>query len=291
MTTELSLEQYLNQMGHSPQTVKNYLYTIGIFLALSKEAENFKYKDILQYMEEHTQNLKSNGSKNRVLAAIKKYYDYLVEIGRRNDHPCRTLILKGRRRKGVIHHDLFTGEELEQLMEREERYEDLKIRNQVVMSLLIYQGLTSGELQEIKVKHVDLDAGTIYIKESRKQSRRHLELQPKQYRLLDKYINEIRPQLLRVETEVLLIGKLGTPLTVDDINYLVSTFKMLFPDRNLNSMTIRQSVIANWLNEKRLPLEQVQLYAGHKWISSTAEYRYTSVEEQRTLINKFHPLG
>lgn len=278
-------------MGHSPQTVKSYLYTIGIFLALSKEPENFKYKDILQYLEEHTQNLKNHGSKNRVLAAIKKYYDYLVEIGLRNDHPCRTLHLKGRRRKGVIHHDLFTGEELEQLMEREERYEDLKIRNQVVMSLLIYQGLSSGELQNLKVRHINLDAGTIYIKESRKQTRRHLELQPKQYRLLDKYIHEIRPQLLRVETETLLIGKLGTPLTVDDINYLVSTFKMLFPERNLNPKTIRQSVIANWLNEKRLPLEQVQLYAGYKWISSTAEYRYTSLEEQRTLINKFHPLG
>jgi len=291
MTEELSLEKYLNQMGHSPQTVKSYLYTIGIFLALCKDADNFKYRDIIRYIEEQTRHLNSNGSKNRVLASIKKYYDYLVEIGRRNDHPCRTLILKGKRRRGVLHHDLFTGAELELLMEREERYEELKIRNQVVISLLIYQGLSSGELQALKVRHIDLDAGTIYIKESRKQTRRHLELQPKQYRILDKYIHVIRPQLLRVETETLLIGKLGTPLTVDDINYLVSTFKIQFPERNLNPKTIRQSVIANWLNEKNLPLEQVQLYAGHRWISSTAEYRYVPVEEQRTLINKFHPLG
>jgi integrase/recombinase XerD len=65
----------------------------------------------------------------------------------------------------------------------------------------------------------------------------------------------------------------------------------LFTDRNLNSKTIRQSVIANWLNEKKVPLEQVQLMAGQKWISTTAKYRQTSVEEQRTMINKFHPMG
>jgi integrase/recombinase XerD len=78
---------------------------------------------------------------------------------------------------------------------------------------------------------------------------------------------------------------------VDDINYLVSTFKGLFPDRNLNPKTIRQSVIANWLNEKKLALEQVQLMAGHRWISSTDKYRCVPMDQERELMNKFHPLG
>jgi len=88
-----------------------------------------------------------------------------------------------------------------------------------------------------------------------------------------------------------LEGKLGTPLTVDDVNYMVSTYKPLFPDRNLNALTIRMSVISNWLNEKHFPLEQVQLMAGHRWISTTARYRYTPIEEQREMINRFHPLN
>ncbi len=55
--------------------------------------------------------------------------------------------------------------------------------------------------------------------------------------------------------------------------------------------TIRQSVIANWLNEKKLPLEQVQLMAGHRWISSTLKYRQNNIEQQRELMNKWFPLG
>ncbi|HVA99149.1 MAG TPA: hypothetical protein VNG53_09660 [Bacteroidia bacterium] len=48
------------------------------------------------------------------------------------------------------------------------------------------------------------------------------------------------------------------------LNYFVGTYKPLFPGRNLNPQTIRQNVIANWMNEKKLPLEQVQIMAGHK---------------------------
>jgi site-specific recombinase XerD len=113
---------------------------------------------------------------------------------------------------------------------------------------------------------------------------------PKQYRILDRYINENRKDLIRDKTEALVIGKLGTALTADDIHYLVSTYKMLFPDRNLTPATIRQSVISNWLNEKKLPLEQVQLLAGHRWISSTAKYRQHNMEQQRELMNKWFPV-
>lgn len=75
------------------------------------------------------------------------------------------------------------------------------------------------------------------------------------------------------------------------MNYLVSTYKPLFPNRNLNPQTIRQSVISNWMNEKKLLLEQVQLMAGHKWFSSTVKYRQHNIEEQRGLMNKWFPLS
>jgi integrase len=241
MERATTFKQYLQHIGHSETTIKSYLYTVDIFLYLSPGAEKFKYKDILDYMSEKG-----------------KHYD---------------------RNRDVIHADLFTSQELELLIEREERYPALKLNNQVLTSLLIYQALTAGEIAALKVEHIDLDKGTVYVKESRTLAKRYLELQPKQYRLIDRYIHK------------LVLGKLGTPITTDDINYIVSTFKLLFPDRNLNSKTIRQSVIANWLNEKKIPLEQVQLMTGQKWISTTAKYRQTSVEEQRTLINKFHPMG
>ncbi len=286
----ITFEQYLYQMRHSKSTVKSYLYTVRIFIGERSNALSLKYKDIINYLSEKEKAYNSPRIKKQVLPGIKKYYDYLIEIGARNDHPCRTLTIKENRNRDIILHDLFSSKELELLLDREERYSDLKLRNQVVMSLFVYQGLTVGELANLKVHHVDLDKGTIFIKDSRKNARRHLEIMPKQYRILDRYIHESRKGLMKTETDALAIGKLGTALTADDMNYLVSTYKPLFPDRNLNPQTIRQSVISNWMNEKKLPLEQVQLMAGHKWISSTVKYRQHNIEEQRELMNKWFPM-
>ena len=49
----------------------------------------------------------------------------------------------------------------------------------------------------------------------------------------------------------------------------------------LTSQTIWQSEIVNWLNEKKLPLERVQLMAGLRWISSTLRYSQNPMEERR----------
>lgn len=287
---ETTFEKYLQQMRHSKTTVRSYLYTYSIFLSDRPNASALKYKDILEYLNEKQKAYNSPNIKTQLLPGIKKYYDYLIEIGQRNDHPCRTLMVKSGKGRDIILHDLFSSKELELLLDREERYADLKLRNQVVVSLLIYQGLTVSEISNLKLSHVDLDAGTIFVKESPKIARRHLEIMPKQYRFLDRYINESRKELIRDKTEALVIGKLGTALTADDIHYLVSTYKMLFPDRNLTPATIRQSVISNWMNEKKLPLEQVQLLAGHRWISSTAKYRQHNMEQQRELMNKWFPV-
>jgi site-specific recombinase XerD len=184
---------------------------------------------------------------------------------------------------------LFSSAELELLLEREERYADLKQRNQVIMSLLIYQGLNSTEIVNLNLSHIDFDKGTIFIRASRKISQRHMEMHNKQFRIFERFINEGRKKLQREETEAFLLRKLGNRIGVEDIYYLTSTFKALFADRNLNPLTIRQSVIANWLNERKIPLEQVQLMAGQKWISSTVKYRQTSIEEQREMMNKWFP--
>ena len=267
------------------------MYSINVYLISNPQAQTYKYKDILNYLSECKKNQKL--SYNQLLASIKKYYDYLIEAGIRNEHPCKNLTIKRNRNKDIIHQDLFSSAELELLMVREERYVALKIRNQAIASLLIYQGLTTAEIVNLRQQHVDLDNGNIFIKGSNTLSQRHLELLPKQCRIFDRYINDIRPSLLRehCNPNELLLGKLGTPFTGDDIHYLVSTFKGLFPDRKLTTITIRQSVIANWLNERKLPLEQVQLLSGHKWMSSTERYRSSDMNEQRELINRFDPMG
>jgi site-specific recombinase XerD len=286
-----SFKNYLLKRGYTTNTTKTYTFQVSPFIENFPDAKHFTFRDVKEALAEYVKKFQNANYKNTILISIKKYYDYLIETGQRKDHPCRTLNFKTNKNKGVIHHDLFSSAELELLMEREERFPVVKTRNQVVVSLLIYQGLLSQDIVNLKVHNVDFDKGTVYIKETPSTTRRHLELHPKQYKIFDAYINGARKELLKVETDQLVIGLRGTGVQKGEVQYLVKTFKPLFPDRNLNPEIIRQSVIANWLNEKKYPLDQVQLMAGHHFISSTAKYRQTPADEKRLIINRLHPLG
>lgn len=290
MSNKITLTDYLNKSKLAPQSVENYLYTINNFLKLHPKAKRYKYQNMVDYLAGVRLQYPNIQTSIRILSAVKKYYDYLVDTGQREDHPCQTLTVKKGNDQSVQLQDLFTSMELEALMQRENRYRHLESRNKVMLSLLIYQGLTSNEIIRLEVDNIDLDMGQVYLKASSKQLRRTLPLKANQVSLFMRYINDTRPELKPKKTNKLIITKLGQPITVDSINAMVEPLQALYPDRNLNPRTIRMSVIANLLNEKRAALEEVQRFAGHKWIGTTQKYFKSNSAEQREMINRFFPL-
>ncbi|MFD2938522.1 tyrosine-type recombinase/integrase [Flavobacterium notoginsengisoli] len=274
----------------SESTAESYLYTINHFLKTNPKAKRYQYKDIVRHMDKVSGKQSNVQYRVRILSALKKYYDYLVMYGFRNDHPCRKLNIKIKGNQTIQVQDLFNSSELQLLMERENRYKHLDMRNNVLISLLIYQGLASDEIARLALKDIDLDNGTIYIKGSANLNKRTLELVPKQMILFHNYINETRPALLRGSTDKFILTKLGRPIAVNSILAMIEPLRPLFPDRKLNPQTIRMSVICNWLNEKNIPLERAQELAGHKWPGTTEKYIKVNSSQQRELINRYFPV-
>jgi integrase/recombinase XerD len=284
----MSLEEYLRK-HHSPATAKAYQREIEQYLKANPNASQASFKDVMNYIGTLRRKYGSSASIHRIVSSIKVYYKYLNYIGQRKDNPARSIKLRDKRHKALQVQDLFTPSELELLLERKERYAYLQIRNQVVISLLIYQGLTTGEMASLTTADINLEEGTIKIKATPKTNARELKLKTKQIMLLHKYMNDTRQKLLTIDTDKLLITKLGTAETGEGIHYLVSTYKKLFPDRNLNPKTIRMSVITNLLKEGK-DLRIVQTFAGHKYPSATERYKQSGIEELKQVIQKLHPL-
>ena len=284
----MTVENYLYKKYKST-TAKAYARDIKKYLERHPRAKTARYSDIINYLE-YQRRKQSPGSLSRILQSIKKYYNYLIATDQREDHPCEKLKIKDHYRKDVQLQDLFSEKELERLLEIKSRYKILKKRNQLMLSLLIYQGLTSGELVRLEIKDLDLERGTIYIKSSHRQNARTLKLRSNQILIAHQYINEDRVKLLKVETENLVITKRGSEEKGEGISYLVSRMQIKFPNRNLNPKTIRQSVIRNKLKGGG-ELRSVQVFAGHKYPSSTERYRQNNIEELRSAIRKHHPLN
>jgi len=288
----MTLETYLCQKL-SPKTVKLYLRDIDIYLheTSEKKAKKATWPDIMGYVGHLRGRYQNARTITRILYAIKAYYNWLIETGAREGHPCRSIKLMDAKGAPLQLQGLFKPEELEGLLHRAERFNTTGLKNQVIISLLIYQGVTTGEILRLETFDIDLGAGNINIKPTRKLNGRTLPLKLTQVMLFYKYLNETRPKLSKDNTnETFLTNLRGSPITSDNIQYLIETMQNRSPGRKLNPQTIRMSVIHNMLKAGH-DLRMVQVFAGHKKISSTERYQPSASEALKTAVNKYHPLG
>ncbi|OGU78710.1 MAG: hypothetical protein A2W11_02785 [Ignavibacteria bacterium RBG_16_35_7] len=288
---ETEFKKFLRKNYHAPSTIHIYTSIIRKIRRENRALNKFNYREVIGMLGKERKEVHGAHHKQTTIAALKRYYTFLNYQGIRDDHPCLTLSLKHKSPKEIISSDLFSMNELSLLFNREERYPILKFRNKVLFSLMVFQGLTPLEIVKLKVGNIVLDKGFIQIPGSRKLCKRKLAIDSLQMKWIACYLEIERPKLLCAPTEFLLLGKTGNPVSCDSLNYLVSTAKSLFPSKDLTAVSIRQSVIAYWMNELEIPLEQVQLMAGHKWISSTQRYLFHSVENDLKVLRRVHPMG
>ena len=285
----MSIEDYLKE-SLMQSSVKSYIYDINKYKKNNKNADKYDYQKVMQYIE-ILRNEHSVSNVKRVIASIKKYYDYLIETGKRKDNPARAIRIRDGKENPIQLQDLFTEKELQILLvPRIERYPFLIKRNKIIMSLLVHQALRIGEIENIKLTDIDLEKATIQIHKTGITNARNLPLKAEQILLLYEFINQDRNKLktFRNDENTLLLGKLGTPIRKEDVDYLISTYQKQ-SKKKLTTTTIRQSVIANLLT-KNNDLRIVQHFAGHKSPDTTEKYRQTGLNALKTAIEKLHPI-
>jgi integrase/recombinase XerD len=284
----MDLKSYL-QKNLSPSTAVRYERDLQLFFFHLKNPQEAKYKQIMDVIGELRKKYSNPKTVNRILAAIKKYYDYLLSTGTRKDHPCKSIILRDTSRRSLQLQDLFTTQELEHLIESKPKSQCRvnQTRNKLLLSLLVYQGMARTEISKIEIDDINLEEGTIKARGDERTNSRILPLQAKQVHLIYAYLNKERP---RAESEKLFIGQRGNAMSSDCLCRIVLRYQYLFAEKTLNSQTIRMSVTRNLLKEGK-DIRVVQVYMGHKSPGTTERYKQSHSEELKAEIQKYHPLG
>jgi site-specific recombinase XerD len=290
-TNEQTLKAYL-QEHYSKTSIGSYENVILRYTTYMQEkAETASYTDVLNYigylrkLQLHPKSLRNN------LFAIKIYYRYLVAIGKRKDHPCQKLYLQDQINRSIQVESLYSAVVLEELLQNYKAKNPLmQKRDEVIISLLIYQALTVLEVTQIEIHQIDLEKGTIQITGNVKNKGRTLHLKPNQIMLFYKYINEIRAEIIKQtksQSDLFILSEAGKNLFPGIINRMINQDRK--PHEKLLPIKIRQSVITHFLKANN-DIRLVQVFAGHRRAGSTEEYKQSGLEELKANINKLHPL-
>lgn len=285
----MEIENYL-QNELSKQTIKSYLYEIEKFKKHYKNPEKLNYQELMNYVELLRKNYNPQ-SIRRTIYAIKKFYDYLLEIGKVKYNIAKNIKIRDGKENPLQLQELLTEKELLQLLEpRRERYKILEKRNQIIISLLVNQALLVSDIENLRIEDLDLKNAKIKVKSTGITNERILDLKAEQILLFYKYLKDEREKMKekRPDNFYFLLNKLGSKITADDINYLTSTYQKDFT-KKITSVKIRQSVIKLKLDQGE-NLRKVQYFAGHKHADTTEKYKETGINALQTAINQFHPI-
>jgi len=294
-------QDYLEQNNYSKTTNDHYLKRIKEFTSWLKKhkikAIEIDYKTSLKYIKYLQGKRIQVQTINNNLIALRNYFNYLIETNQRTENPIEDVSVKGTVKR--VLHNLLDADELEDLYysyqtDHFSKYTNYKgklaaKRNKIITGLIVYQGLNTTNLKSLKLEHLELYKGKIYVPSTRRNNSRTLEL--KSWQVLDvlEYINDIRPEIAKYNQ--IHIEQLFIPQTHFSDLIRVSILRKLkrINHKVTNVNHLRASVIVNWLGQ--FNIRKVQYLAGHKFISSTEKYRQDNLESLHEAVNEFHPLS
>ncbi len=290
-----TFKAYLQERRYAKSTIHRRLQLITTFENWCKKKRikvaALNYNELLRYVQEQKTTQKANTIDCK-LQAIRSYYDYLVDEMICLENPAKDLRVQLDKRKLPI--NLLSEDELEDLYYSYETetgqdtyIKATQIRNKVITDLLVYQGLNTHTLARLRLTHLQLSKGKIYIPRTRRTNTRTLVLKPWQLLELQHYQMHLQP-LLTTRTKnhydkLFPVSKFGA---VTDV--IIKKLKT-YNQKVVDSHYIRASVISNWL--KQYDIRKVQYMAGHKRILSTEFYRQDNLENLQKAIANFHPLS
>lgn len=281
--------EYLQQKRYSEITVDRYTGYIERFITwLNAEGIDtalFTYNELLNFMRHCQDSGVTKRTAYGILCVIRHYCNYLIHEGKRTDNPAAGVFIRGLVRK--LPANLLNMEELEELYKLYSIQLNIDASKKIMFGLLVYQGVTVGELTRIEGKDIRLKEGKIRISGTKTTNERTLDLNAIQVIDLQQYLDKNKWKEGKLFTE----GR-RKDISEKNINnrlqHMFSQLKQLNP-KVINAKQIRSSVITHWLRQNHL--RQVQYMAGHKYVSSTQRYQLNNLDDLKNELEHHHPMS
>lgn len=295
MNRNLYLEEYLTYLARirllSPATVRGYSTDLETFISWKTEVETWDLSPahIRQYLGYLFQKGLSPRSINRNLAALRGFFQWLVEQGKVEQNPLEGFV--GLKVPKTLPSVLFE-EEIEMFLGREGS-SFLKIRNNALFEVLYSTGCRVAELVSLKRNQWACRVTRFRILGKGKKER-FVFLGKKAQEALALYV-PLRDERIAMygnkEETALFVNAWGQKLTTRGVSYLLKRrMDELGMQKHASPHTIRHSFATHILN-RGADIRIVQELLGHSSLSTTQVYTHMGIDTLKDLYIRAHPHG
>ncbi|HBY54188.1 MAG TPA: hypothetical protein DEH15_17300, partial [Marinilabiliales bacterium] len=156
-----TFETYLHEKGFASATIYQHWRYCGQFLEWLETQQinpsDCSYNDLLSWVDRLKQSGDNIKLVNRKLLSVRHCFSFFQLKNKEAANPAAGLYLKSSRKRLVS--GTISFDRLEQLYQSYQITDARTLRNKVILSLLVYQGITTDELHRMDPGHVKLREG------------------------------------------------------------------------------------------------------------------------------------
>ena len=283
------------EKGLSPNSVSAYNSDLRDFVVFLTKTNHSSFvgvtrDDILKYLAECKDRGMESTSLARRLVSIKVLFRYLfqekiinTDITDVMDSPKLWRLLP----------DFLSFDEIESILKvfPDTGKDPLVFRNRTLLEVMYACGLRVSEAANLRTENILSDQAILRVT-GKGNKERIIPIGRKALDLLEKYVREIRPQLVVSATEpTVFLSKNGKPLNRERIWAIVKeTAIKAGINKNIYPHTLRHS-FASHLLENGADLRIIQEMLGHADISTTQIYTHVDQKRLLNVHKQFHPRG
>ena len=298
MNTSTILKQFsgylLIEKGLSKNSVSAYISDIRFFIQYTSDTENTSFSnitrdDILDYLEYCSDEGLESASLARRLVSIKVFFKYLLQ--EKVIDKDITGVMESPKLWKLLP-DFLSMEEVDSLLNAypNKSRDTLIIRNRTILEVMYSCGLRVSETVNIKLNNIKFDEAILRVI-GKGNKERIVPLGIPAQRIIKRYIDKIRPELLKEDEEspYLFLTRNGNILTRKRIWDIVKEAGHLAGiKKNIHPHTIRHS-FASHLLANGADLRVIQEMLGHSDISTTQIYTHIENSRLKSIFQQFHP--
>lgn len=286
----------------SEATVKNHRVDLGYFIVWCEEraictpqevtrAHLERYRlHVYQYRKSDGQPLAFSGQRNRI-SAVRVFFKWLTRQHHLLFNPASELDTP--RVEKRLPRCVLTVAEIEQVINVPDTAEPFGLRDRAMLETLYSTGLRRQELINLTRDDLDLERGTLMVRQGKNKKDRVVPVGSRAVAWLDRYLREVRPDLANIPDDgTLFLSASREKLSGNRLSEMVKTaIEQANLERSVRgaSCHLFRHACATHMLENGADIRFIQALLGHAEINTTAIYTQVSIVKLKEVHDKTHP--
>lgn len=230
----------------------------------------------------------SFASQHTEIVPLKAYFKWLARARHILYNPAAEWVLPKAPRK--IPRYVLTVEEVERILNLTDTTTPIGIRDRAILEVLYSSGIRRSELTRLDIPDVDTKRGSVLVREGKGKRDRFIPLGARACAWVERYLAEVRPELLTVDNcYSLFLTDYGTRFEADWLGEYIKRYIQRAGVAATGACHLFRHACATHMLENGADIRFIQALLGHASLTSTQIYTSVSIQKLKQIHDATHP--